>query len=578
MSFGGPANTITEAVASIEDVSSRIEDTFARTGNHLGRGHSIFKDLNSGLTALSRELTGAEIEGASAALQDIAGRLNDLAKVLAAEGALLGGLGRGAKEASSLLKPVFKHIQLITIIARSARIEAASLDKDRDNFLDFTQEAFELGNSVQRSIEGCMRDQEFLSGAIESALNKQKDFDKLYRTQLLSVSTELISAYSGMRDQQGKSAHLADLAGTSTKRIAEAVGSAVLSLQSGDSTRQRLEHICHGLRLAAGAGPGIVPGPEAAGAIGQGPHFICRLQAAQLKDAQREFDGDIGEIARSLEAIHGDVTHIVGQGSCLYGGPGGDTSSFLATMKQTLARASALIATCERAGQSVDDALSVVEDTLAKFREAISGLSEAVVDIILIGMNASLKAGHLGIKGNAFVVIANELKATADQVSGGAARLKPVLDGIDKFAHDLRDLRVHGDPGQLAKLEPSILHALREIEAGNGRLGGLMSRLVDEGAEFEGLMRSAQGLMTALRDASATLPAVVSRLEADGAVLDGTDLGGSGEAVLEELFSQYTMERERAVHIDFLRCSGLASRAPAPRVQEDALDDGVLLF
>ena len=97
MSVGGPAETITEAVASIEDVSSRIENTFAKTGSHLGRGHSIFKDLNGGLTALSRELSGAEIEGASSALQDIAGRLSGLAEALPAESALLSRLGSGAK-------------------------------------------------------------------------------------------------------------------------------------------------------------------------------------------------------------------------------------------------------------------------------------------------------------------------------------------------------------------------------------------------------------------------------------------------------------------------------------------------
>ncbi len=62
----------------------------------------------------------------------------------------------------------------------------------------------------------------------------------------------------------------------------------------------------------------------------------------------------------------------------------------------------------------------------------------------------------------------------------------------------LKELRVQGDPTQLAKLEPHILQALREVEAGNERLGKLMSRLVDEGAEFEGLMNSAQGLMTTL--------------------------------------------------------------------------------
>src|SRR5262249_21707835 len=138
MSIGVPADTITEAVTSIEDVSSRIEDTFAQAGNHLGRGHSIFKELNGGLIALSRELSGTEIEGASAALRDIAARLNGFAEALPAESTLLGSLGSSAKEASSLLQPLAKHVQLITIIARSARIEAASLDENRANFLAFT--------------------------------------------------------------------------------------------------------------------------------------------------------------------------------------------------------------------------------------------------------------------------------------------------------------------------------------------------------------------------------------------------------------------------------------------------------
>ncbi|MDB5606415.1 MAG: chemotaxis protein [Bradyrhizobium sp.] len=235
-------------------------------------------------------------------------------------------------------------------------------------------------------------------------------------------------------------------------------------------------------------------------------------------------------------------------------------------------------ATCESSGKSVDDALSIVEDTLGKFRHAIAGLSEAVVDIILIGMNASLKAGHLGVKGNAFVVIANELKATADQVSGGASRLKPILNRIERSANDLRELRVCANPTQLAKLEPSILHALREIEAGNDRLGRLMSRLVHEGAEFEGLMGCAQRLMAALGEASATLPAVATRLEASSAIMEKLSAASSDEAALDGLFAQYTMEREREVHREVLQRFGLTSKSVAHQPEREDTDDGVLLF
>lgn len=570
------ASTLTEATAAIEDVSSRIEDVFARVGRELGRGHLIFKELNQGLATLSEELSGAEIEGAAIALQEISARLSELAKALPAERALLGTIGNSTSEASALLKPLFKHIGMITIIARSARIEAASLDGDREGFLAFTQEAYDLGKAVQGSIEGCARDQQRLSDAVATASGRQKEFESRYARQLVSESAELGAAYSGLRDQRSKSSHLADLARASTRKIAEAVGGAIISLQAGDSTRQRLEHVCHGLGLASGSSPSIVPEPVASE---DGARAICQLQAALLRDAQREFGGDIGQIVRALTAILHDAGSLVGHGRTLFGSEEGGSSSFLTRIKQTLAHASTLIATCEGAGHAVDEALAIVEDTLAKFRHAIAGLAEATVDITLIGMNAGLKASHLGSRGSAFVVIANELKATADQVSAGAGRLKPVLDSIERSAHELKELRVQGDPTQLAKLEPQILQALREVEGGNERLGKLMSRLVDEGAEFEGLMNSAQGLMTSLGEASATLPAVAARLETASAGAQRPQPQAQDQAILDDLFARYTMERERDVHREFLQTLGLASIATMRRVEAvEAADDGIELF
>ncbi|WP_158669825.1 chemotaxis protein [Bradyrhizobium guangdongense] len=571
-----PADTLTEAIAAIEDVSSRIEDVFARVGHELGHGHLIFKELNQGLATLSSELSGAEIEGAATALQEIAARLSDLAQALPAESALLETIGKSTAEASALLKPLFKHIQMITIIARSARIEAASLDGDREGFLAFTQEAYDLGKAVQGAIEGCARDQQRLSEAVATAFGRQKEFESRYRNQLAAESAELGSAYSGLHDQRRNSSHLADRAGSSTRKIAEAVGSAIVSLQAGDSTRQRLEHVSHGIGLVSGAAPSLVPEPIASD---DGARAICQLQAAQLRDAQREFGGDIGQIVGALTAILHDAGSVVGHGRTLFGGEDGGSSSFLTRIKQTLAHASTLIATCEGAGRSVDEALAIVEDTLTKFRQAIAGLAEATIDITLIGMNAGLKASHLGSRGSAFVVIANELKATADQVSVGAGRLRPVLDGIERSAGELKELRVQGDPTQLAKLEPQILQALREVATGNERLGKLMSRLVDEGAEFERLMNSAQGLMTTLGESSAALPAVAARLETASAGTQKPRPQTQDEAMLDELFARYTMERERHVHREFLQTLGLASVAATRRVEAvAAADDGIELF
>ena len=152
-----------------------------------------------------------------------------------------------------------------------------------------------------------------------------------------------------------------------------------------------------------------------------------------------------------------------------------------------------------------------------------------------------------------------------------------MLDGIERSANELKELRVQGDPTQLANLEPQILQALREVEAGNERLGKLMSRLVDEGAEFEGLMNSAQGLMSSLGESSATLPTVAARLETASA---GTHRPQpQDEALLDDLFARYTMERERDVHREFLQALGLSSSAAARRVEAvEPADDGIELF
>src|SRR6201996_5625640 len=233
MSVATETDAITAAVRSIEEVSSRIEETFAQTGGRLGQGHAIFQELNRALTALSGELSGAQIEGASQALHDIAERLNGLAEALPAESALLGRLGKAATEASDLLEPLFEHIQMISIIARSARIEAASLAQDRENFVAFTQEAHQLAQAVKLSLEASARDQDLLAKAIDSALNRQRDFDRRYRDQLLSSGGELVSAYAGTQEQRDKSVQLTNLASVSTKKIAEAVGRSIISLQAG---------------------------------------------------------------------------------------------------------------------------------------------------------------------------------------------------------------------------------------------------------------------------------------------------------------------------------------------------------
>jgi hypothetical protein len=50
---------------------------------------------------------------------------------------------------------------------------------------------------VQASLEGCARDQDMLSKAVEVALGRQKDFDLRYRDKLSSAGGDLVYGAGG---------------------------------------------------------------------------------------------------------------------------------------------------------------------------------------------------------------------------------------------------------------------------------------------------------------------------------------------------------------------------------------------
>jgi hypothetical protein len=75
------------------------------------------------------------------------------------------------------------------------------------------------------------------------------------------------------------------------------------------------------------------------------------------------------------------------------------------------------------------------------------------------------------------------------------------------------------------------------------------------------------------------LPAVAVRLETASAGAQRPQPAAQDQAMLDDLFARYTMERERDVHREFLRTLGLMSIAATRRVEAvAAADDGIELF
>jgi hypothetical protein len=91
-------------------------------------------------------------------------------------------------------------------------------------------------------------------------------------------------------------------------------------------------------------------------------------------------------------------------------------------------------------------------------------------------------------------------------------------------------------------------------------------------------MQSASAVMAGLGEGLAKLKGVAGTLDRGSAVGDEVRLAARDEAMIEELFAQYTMEREREVHDDVLRSLGLTTKARAPQPRKAAAEDEVEFF
>jgi hypothetical protein len=555
------------------DANARaIDVTFATAGLQLGEGLALFQALQEQLGTLSDELTGSEIEQARAALHRLAGELRSLNDEFAAETSALQELSTHSQSASQALERLLEHMRLITILARSARIEAISIPMVGSDFGDFAGEIGTLTAEAQRTIERCAREQAQLCGLLGSALAAQREFEARYASALAGLASKLGVTLAEVFERQQRSGALTGEAAAISGRITLATGGAIIALQSGDSMRQRLEHAISGLRLSQA--------PDTAQDLDAETRQACidmllRLQSAQLEAAAGALGPDVDEINGALSLLDRETTQLIELVGSLYRGGDGGAASFLSELEADLAEAALLLGRCDIARAGVDHVTKAVGRVLDSCRSTVETLAETASNIVLIGMNAGLRAARLGTGGRSLVVIAQELKFAADHVSADSRKLTPAFAQMETASSILRrEGRL--DAAHFASLDRTMRSSLVTMRRSGDRLGSSLDQLMREGQRFctviaqAGLSFSSTGAMS-----DAIMAAAHELLRAAGAAMPQPQQITSLAAFFEHrIWPNYTMATERQIHGAVLAGCGLSTTSPAraPETTGDEAD------
>jgi len=547
MTARNPQDALDHVLDVLQQSAAEIDGTFARAGDSLGRGMEIFESLNASMQGLSAELAAGDMHEAAQALSDFAGELRLLSDALPAEAAMLQRISTHNTEASSYMDRLLENMRMMTVLARAARIEAAAINSAPEGFADFTSEILTFTRNAQDSIVACARQQANFFALLHSGLAAQCDFESRYRSRLISLSKELTEIFSSIQEKRENSARHTEQASAHSLKLTQAVGSAIFSLQGGDSARQRREHVSDAMRILATM---TVDGDDTALAA----DLLCRLQAAQLEDTTDGLGRDLANIAVSLDQLSQDTERLVEFGRGLYGGTEDGGASFLDALQANLSDALILIRKCETARAPVDRVTFALGDMLEQFGTTVRALNDIIFDIVLIGINAGLKANRLGPEGRGLVVIAQELKDIAKLISDDAGQLMPIIALIQTAAEGLDRKDTQG-ARQIGTIDKTLRATLGQLRDSNSRLGGVLSRLIGDSVAFGEILCKAQDDISKTGETNEMVRGaaeMLHKLTMAHRQPTRADQAAHARAVVDDLVrATYTMEAERKIH-DFV--------------------------
>jgi hypothetical protein len=545
-----------DLIGGVSRRAQQIDRTFNTVAERLGDGLTLFEGLKSSFGELSGELAGEDMDTTRDMLTRLANRLRAFGDALPAETETLQAMTGYDTKASQAFVQLREHLQLIAILARSTRIEAASLTSYRDEISSFTSKIIALTGQAQASIDDNLRIYGRLTALLGNALAQQREFSQRYRGALAAVAGKLANSAALIGERAAKGAVVTTDAVERARRLSAAVGGAIVSMQSGDSIRQRLEHVVSALELIpADSDPGTDVDPLT--------FAIKRLQTLQLGEAAKALRGEIGGIDSALALLEADSKAMVDLGRRLYSGDGDASISFMDALYADLAEASALIEKCDAARHVVDQATQALTSMVDLSRQTEAGLSETIQDIVMIGTNAGLLAGRLGIGGRGLVVIANEVKAVAALIVRDAGLLGPLFSHLQTTSRDLQD-RERGGAGEMGSLDLSIRKALERMRGSAKRLETALRRLAAEAGDFGGVIGDCRQKFADLSSATDFVERasdLLNRETASASFPAPADASGLADALARHVFPTYTMSAERDIHRHVLAELGVGAEA-----------------
>ncbi|HEV2518456.1 MAG TPA: hypothetical protein VGV07_24630 [Devosia sp.] len=561
-----------------------IDGAFVSVGGRLAECAEILARLTETFETLPVDLEGHDLTEATDRLAVVGRRAGEISVTLGAEQADLNRLVEALRGAAHPISELRRTVKMMGIVAINARVVAASVVSDTEDFGVFTTDIAQLSESAATTIQRFSRTYEALTIVVGEAASARASFEAGHRDTLASLAAELERDLAEVTEQRLTSVRSSAATGQMSRTIADKVATTVMALQVGDATRQRVEHVEAALRdlsaliLPRGAGEGTHAEHGGGGdqTHGQDPTAlaspITELQRQQLSGARETLVLEMASGADALTQLATDVEAVLEHARQVYGSA--ESRSALSELHSAVRRAVTVLRDCESEREKLDRVAVAVSETVGVLLNHVEAVQEIEYKMRLVSLNAAVKCAQLGPRGRALDVIAQQLRTLTGETVVSAHAAVERLNEAAQYSAAFTNATGAG-AGRVGDLEREAAASLTQLETVGMRMKKALLELYDDGPKVaERLHQAVDSLANhgaiseALSDVELGIAALCSSSP------EGNERAGEDASELTDflmtLRKRYTMDAERRVHDAFTGIE--VAPEPAPE-SADALDD-----
>ncbi len=511
-------------------------------GEGLSQAHDEFQLLTKSFRAVETVFTGPELETLSVAIGDVRQSVAGLTGGLDGECEAIDALVKVSTTLGTRFELIRRSVRTIAALATNSRVEAASVDSRVGEVSGFAQELVNLAAQAQKAIDGCCREQRTLAGILRASRKTLFEFKHLHATDLSMVERDLVDVGTALIDHRDHIGAAAAALAQRANDIASAIGTIVMALQIGDSTRQRVEHAVDVLAEI----PARISDPgEAAAATA----LACRLAIRQLAGAREDLSAASGQIANSLRRLASEADEIVAMAGNV-SRKEGDSLSFIETVRTRLGVALDLSQRSGSARSEVDSAVAEMTRSTGTLDAQMQELSELTLAMTMIGINAILKAKRVGTAGLGLGVIADQLRCAADTVVVEVNEVKPMLGTAIAQTRTLAGTLAGRRGDEMDRRGARVGETLATFASCDAEIGRSIATLMRSGSKVARDLEVAAARPEAER-AETAMDGMIDTLEAFAALISDDTRPPDMTAIISTFDQSYTMASERTIHDAF---------------------------